>query len=162
MRCAGFTRPGRPAYIIMTANDIAKLPPDFTRKGRVDEIFGVYLPTTAERREIFAIHLRRRKREAELFDLEAIAGATGDYSGADIEQVVVAGLKLAFCDGQELTTEYLLQAVPEVRSLSQTDPDRVAAMTEWLDRHTKPASAARRGNKVQAARTNGRKRRVAI
>ncbi len=60
----------------------------------------------------------------------------GAYSGADIEHVVITGLKLAFHAGIELTTEHLLAAVPEVRPLSQTDHERVAGMTEWLETHT--------------------------
>ena len=129
-----------PVYIIMTANDVSRLPPEFTRKGRIDEIFGVYLPTPEEREEIFTIHLGLRQRDPSTFDLDALATATDTYTGADIEQVVITGLKLAFHAGGELTTRHLLQAVPEVRPLSQTDPERVAAMTAWLERHTKPAS----------------------
>jgi hypothetical protein len=77
---------------------------------------------------------------------------------------VTLGLKLAFHMGKELTSEHLLQAVPEVRPLSQTDPERVAAMTEWLDRHTKPASG--RSHSSGPCNGNGsganRKRRVAV
>ena len=130
-----------PVYIIMTSNDVSKLPPEFTRKGRIDEIFGVYLPTADERAEIFVIHLRLRKREPGAFDLGALAAATDAYTGADIEQVVIMGLKLAFHTREELSTKYLLRAAPEVRPLSKTDPERVAAMTAWLDQHTKPAGS---------------------
>lgn len=130
------------AYLIMTANDVTRLPPEFTRKGRIDEIFGVYLPTEDERREILGIHLSKRKRSTDGFDLDALAGATETYSGADIEQVVITGLKLAFHLANELTTEHLLEAVAQVRPLSQTDPERVAAMTKWLERHTTAASGS--------------------
>ncbi len=129
-----------PVYIVMTANDVSRLPPEFTRKGRIDEIFGIHLPAEGERCEIFGIHLAKRKREPDQFDLQALAGATDCYTGADIEQVVITGLKAAFHAGSELTTEHLLAAVPEVRPLSQTDPEGVAAITEWLTRHTKRAS----------------------
>ena len=142
-----------PVYIIMTANDVSKLPPEFTRKGRIDEIFGVYLPTPEERREIFQIHLGLRKRDPVTFDLDALATATDSYTGADIEQVVITGLKLTFHSGSELSTEHLLKAVPEARPLSQTDPERVAAMTEWLDRHTKSASVNRPSVTAKPAQT---------
>ena len=56
---------------------------------------------------------------------------------------MLTGLKIAFHAGQELSTEHLLEAVPDIRPLSKTDPERVAAMTEWLERHTQPAGAAR-------------------
>ena len=130
-----------PVYIVMTANDVSRLPPEFTRKGRIDEIYGIHLPIDSERREIFAIHLRKRNRAPGHFDLVELVQATADYSGADIEQTVVVGLKRAFHSGTaELTSEHLLAAVPDVRPLSQTDPERVTAITEWLERHTKRAS----------------------
>ena len=113
-----------PVYIVMTANDVSRLPPEFTRKGRIDEIYGIHLPDEAERREIFQIHLVKRHRDPTQFDLDALASATESYSGADIEQTVIVGLKLAFHGGTELTTEHLLAAAPEVRPLSQTDPER--------------------------------------
>jgi SpoVK/Ycf46/Vps4 family AAA+-type ATPase len=132
-----------PVYVIMTANDVSKLPPEFTRKGRIDEIYGIYLPTHDERMDILRIHLGLKGRDADGFDLDGLGGATEGYTGADIREVMLTGLKIAFHAGQNLATEHLLEAVPEIRPLSKTDPERVAAMTQWLDRHTKPASAAR-------------------
>jgi SpoVK/Ycf46/Vps4 family AAA+-type ATPase len=75
-----------------------------------------------------------------------VVGATEGYTGADIREVVLTGLKIAFHAGQELSTEHMLEAVPEIRPLSRTDPERVAAMTEWLDRHTKAATQREAGN----------------
>lgn len=148
-------------YVIMTANDVSKLPPEFTRKGRIDEIYGIYLPTQEERVDIFRIHLGLKNRDPLKFDLEALAEATEGYTGADVKEVVTLGLKLAFHTGKELSTEHLLEAAPEIRPLSQTDPERVAAMTEWLDRHAKPAS--RRGDDDCVHRSGGRsRRRVAV
>jgi ATP-dependent 26S proteasome regulatory subunit len=151
-----------PVYIIMTANDVSRLPPEFTRKGRIDEIYGIYLPTPRERAEIFSIHLRLKKRDPGQFDLEAPVEATEGYTGADIKEVVTMGLKIAFHEGQELTTGHLLQAVPEIRPLSKTDPERVATMTEWLDRHTKAASDGLPETGASAAHTMKRQRRVAV
>ena len=151
-----------PVYIIMTANDVSRLPPEFTRKGRIDEVFGIHLPTVEERADIFRIHLALKGRDSEEFDLGQLADATEGYTGADVREVVLMGLKLAFHAGEDLSTEHLLQAVPEIRPLSQTDPERVCAMTEWLDRHTKPAGTRRQT--CSAARPNGSKRgrRVAV
>ncbi len=153
-----------PAYLVMTSNDVTRLPPEFMRKGRIDEIFGICLPTEAERHEICRIHLTKRNRDPEVFDLEALAGATNRLTGADIEQVIITGLKLAFHAGDELTSEHLLQAVAEVRPLSQTDPDRVAAMTQWLEQHTKPAGASFSGTCRSRSSSNGcgRKRQVEV
>ena len=129
-----------PVYIIMTANDVSKLPPEFTRKGRIDEIYGIYLPTVEERVEIFNIHLKLKNRNPDEFDVQTLSEATEGYTGADIKEVVIMGLKIAFHAGEELTAEHLLQAIPEIRPLSKTDPERVAAMTGWLKLHAKSAS----------------------
>ena len=151
-----------PAYVIMTANNVQLLPPEFTRKGRIDEIFGVYLPNERERRGILEIHLRQRRREPDSFELDAVAQAMDGYTGADVEQVVIAALKQAFHRGEELAAEHLLNAASDVRPLSQTDPERVAAMTEWLERHTKKASGNHRGKGVESVHPSPRKRRIAV
>ncbi len=86
-----------------------------------------------------------------------MADATDGYTGADVKEVVTLGLKLAFHAGQELSIEHLLEAAPEIRPLSQTDPERVAAMTDWLDRHAKPAS--RRGEDGRVHKNAARRKR---
>ena len=144
-------------YVIITANDVSKLRPEFTRKGRIDEIYGIYLPTQPERVEIFRIHLGLKNRNPEAFDLEALADATEGYTGADVKEVATLGLKLAFHAGKELSIEHLLESAPEIRPLSLTDPERVAAMTDWLDRHAKPAS--RRGDDGRVHKNASRRKR---
>ena len=150
-----------PVYVIMTANDVSRLPPEFTRKGRIDEIYGIYLPTHDERMENLRIHLGLKNRNPNNFDLNALSDATESYTGADIREVVLTGLKIAFRAGQDLCTGHLLEAVPEIRPLSKTDPERVAAMTEWLDRHTKAAGDRKVGN-MGNLRGSQRTRRVAV
>ena len=79
-----------------------------------------------------------------------------------MREVVLMGLKLAFRVGQELEAGHLLEAMPEIRPLSQTDPERVAALTEWLGRHTKPASGTRCAAAVPGANAKSRRRRMAV
>lgn len=83
-------------FVVATANDISRLPPEFLRKGRFDEIFFVDLPDAATRGEIFRIHLTNRDQDAATFDLDALAGRTVGFSGAEIEQVVLSSLYTAF------------------------------------------------------------------
>jgi len=128
-----------PVYVIATANNIKALPVEFTRKGRFDELYGVYLPTHAERQEIFGIHLRLRDRDPDQFNLDYLAKQSEGYTGADIKEVVQLGLKLAFHAGAELGNDHLIAAIPEIRPLSKTDPESVTEVTKWLDSHTKPA-----------------------
>jgi SpoVK/Ycf46/Vps4 family AAA+-type ATPase len=149
-----------PVYVVATANNIRALPVEFTRKGRFDELYGVYLPTHAERQEILRIHLGLRKRDPQQFDLDALARKTEGYTGADIKEVVQLGLKLAFHAGAELGDEHVLAAIPEVRPLSRTDPESVTEVTRWLDSHTKPAGTGH--STSQPAIGTTLKRRVTV
>jgi len=94
-----------PVFLVATANDIEALPPELLRKGRFDEIFFVDLPTIDARKSVFEIHLRKRRRDPGSFDLQRLATASEGFSGAEIEQAVVAGLYAAFGQNRELSTE---------------------------------------------------------
>jgi hypothetical protein len=76
--------------------------------------------------------------------------------------VVLTGLKIAFHAKEQLSTEHLLTAVPEIRPLSKTDPERVGVMTEWLDRHTKSASSRQSASTGCSTPSAKRLRRVAV
>lgn len=79
-------------FVVATSNDIERLRPELLRKGRFDEIFFVDLPNSEARQAMFRIHLKRRGYDPGSFDVTRLAAATGDFSGAEIEQVVVAAL----------------------------------------------------------------------
>jgi len=95
-------------FIVATANDVFSLPPEFLRKGRFDEIFFVDLPDPEERVTIFRIHLTQRKQDASRFDLAALATASDGFSGAEIEQAVIAGLYRALYEKRPFGTHILL------------------------------------------------------
>ncbi len=135
-------RGGDGVYVVATANDISRLPPELVRKGRFDEIFFVDLPTTVEREEILSIHLRRRDRDPVDFDLTAVARAAHGFSGAELEEVVIAGLYEAFGARRPLTTADLLAAVEQTVPLSQTMHERVAAIRAWAEGRARRASSA--------------------
>jgi SpoVK/Ycf46/Vps4 family AAA+-type ATPase len=109
-----------PVFVVATANDIERLPPEVLRKGRFDEIFFVDLPAEAERREIFAIHLTKRARKPELFDLDHLAEASEGYSGAEIEQVVLEAMFNAYGQKPDIETSDLLFALTRLVPLSRT------------------------------------------
>jgi hypothetical protein len=126
-------------FVVATANDVARLPPELMRKGRFDEIFFVDLPSAEVRQEIFAVHLRRRRRDPSAFDLPALAAASDGFSGAEIEQVVVSGLYSAFAEGQELTTAQLRAEVDQTVPLSVTMRERIESLRTWARDRTVPA-----------------------
>ncbi|HET8644602.1 MAG TPA: AAA family ATPase, partial [Vicinamibacteria bacterium] len=129
-----------PVFVIATANRIESLPPELLRKGRFDEIFFVDLPSAAERKEIWNIHLRRRGRDPAQFDTDELARASEGFSGAEIEQALVASLYHAFGANVELAQPHLRMGVAEAVPLSTTMKDEIQRLREWARTRTRPAS----------------------
>ena len=130
-----------PVFIAATSNNVNVLPPELIRKGRFDEIFFVGLPHAAERRAIFALHLKKRKRDPQQFDLDRLAAASVGYSGAEIEAAVQAGLYAAFGEKKPLTTEHIVGALKDTVPLSSTRAEDIEALREWARQRAVPASA---------------------
>jgi len=128
-----------PVFLVATANDIEALPPELLRKGRFDEIFFVDLPGAEVRREICAIHLRKRGRNPDEFDLDRLAERSEGFSGAEIEQAVVSAMHIAFADGAHLTTDRILKAITGSPPLSVTMAEHVQALRNWADGRCVPA-----------------------
>jgi SpoVK/Ycf46/Vps4 family AAA+-type ATPase len=118
-------------FVVATANDISILPPELMRKGRLDEIFFVDLPGPETRREIFAIHLKRRRQQPENYDLAALAEATDGFSGSEIEQVVVAALYQTHALKRPLTQADLLGEAKLTKPLSVVMAEKVAQLRDW-------------------------------
>ena len=129
-----------PVFVVATSNDVRRLPPELLRKGRFDEIFFIDLPNERERADIFRIHLRRRKRDPEEFDSAALAAASEGFSGAEIENAVVAGLYKAFAAGRELAMCDVVEAVAETIPLSKTMAERIEELRQWAATRARPAS----------------------
>ena len=136
-------------FVIATANQINLLPPEMLRKGRFDEIFFIDLPTDAERRVIFRIHLAARlKAGPALGDLgitdallSDLVEATEGFSGAEIEQVVIAACFDAFSGRRPLTRDDLLREIAATVTLSVTQAEQIAALRAWADVRAVAASA---------------------
>lgn len=146
------------AFVMMTANDPSKLPPEFLRKGRFDEVWWIDLPTRAERMSIAAATLRTNGRDAEKLgiDLHAIADATEGFTGAEIAAMIEHDAMFdAFADGgRELTTDDILRSATEVIPLMKTMGDKITRLREsWAGRArlaTRPDASA--GERVTAGR----------
>ena len=128
-----------PVFVVATANDIAALPPELLRKGRFDEIFFIDLPSAAVRKDIFRIHLEKRKRDPKQFDLDKLAETSEGFSGAEIEQIILSALHNAFADKEELTTEKILNALKVSPPLSVTLAEQVQYLRQWAQGRCVPA-----------------------
>ncbi|MHB1194914.1 MAG: AAA family ATPase [Longimicrobiales bacterium] len=118
-------------FVVATANDIQRLPPEFLRKGRFDEIFFVDLPDGETRREVFRIHLKSRGQDPGRFDLEALDADTEGFSGSEVEQVVVSALYTAFSANATVDTDALRAEARATRPLSVTMAEHMAALRAW-------------------------------
>ncbi len=118
-------------FLAATSNNITILPPEMLRKGRFDEIFFVDLPNAEIRAALFGLHLKKRGRDAGAFDLVKLAAVSDGFSGAEIEQAIIAGLYSAFSAKQQLTTEILIAEIKGTRPLSVTRAEEVQAIREW-------------------------------
>lgn len=133
-----------PVFLVATANQVDALPPELLRKGRFDEIFFVDLPELADRQAILSIHLKLRRRIMPEGVLKDLAERTENFSGSELEQVVVSGLYSAFAQRRELTPEDLVYAVRDTVPLYQTYEEQIKALREWATNRARSASSKRR------------------
>ncbi len=129
-----------PVFVVATANDISNLPPELLRKGRLDEIFFVDLPSEAERLEIFAIHLLKRKRPLEAFNLNRLASLSQQFSGAEIEEAINSALYDAFYAQRQLGHEDVEQAIRQTVPLATTMAEQIDALRAWANGRARHAS----------------------
>ncbi len=138
-----------PVFVIATSNDISSLPPELLRKGRFDEIFFVDLPTLREREKIFSLHLKKRMDGSPIAHPAAkdaslardLAAVSEGFSGAEIEQAVIAALYEAFFADRGLTREDLFRAIRETVPLSVTQKEQILQLRSWAENRAVSATA---------------------
>ena len=131
-----------PVFVMATANRVERLPGEFLRKGRFDEIFFVDLPNSTERKDIFGIHLGKRRSEISRFDLEQLTKVSDGFSGAEIEQAIIAAMYDAFAQDREFTQLDIIAAIKATLPLSRTMTEQVTALRDWAGQRARPASAS--------------------
>jgi SpoVK/Ycf46/Vps4 family AAA+-type ATPase len=131
-----------PVFVMATANRVERLPGEFLRKGRFDEIFFVDLPNAEERKEIFNIHLVKRRRDISRFDLDQLANVCDGFSGAEIEQALIAAMYDAFAQDREFTQLDIIAACRATLPLSKTMTEQVTALRDWARQRARPAASS--------------------
>jgi SpoVK/Ycf46/Vps4 family AAA+-type ATPase len=121
-----------PCFLVATANNINQLPPEMLRRGRFDEVFFLDLPTLQERQEIFAVHLRKRKRQPTDFDLPRLARLAEGFVGAEIEQAIIDAMYVGFNAGREFTTDDIAAAVQRLVPLAVSSREVIEMLRTWL------------------------------
>lgn len=131
-----------PIFVMATANRVERLPGEFLRKGRFDEIFFVDLPTQSEREAVFKIHLSKRNRELDRFDVEQLSKVAEGFSGAEIEQALIAAMYDAFAQDREFNQLDIIAAIKATLPLSRTMTEQVTALRDWARQRARPAAAS--------------------
>ena len=131
-----------PVFVVATANRVERLPSEFLRKGRFDDIFFVDLPTPDERKDIFQIHISKRNRDPNRFDLDQLVKVCEGFSGAEIEQALVAAMYDSFAQDREVTQLDIIAAMRATQPLSKTMSEQVTALREWASQRARPAAAS--------------------
>ncbi len=129
-----------PVFVVATANDISHLPPELLRKGRLDEIFFVDLPGEQDRKQIFEIHLLKKGRSPDAFDLDLCARASQEFSGAEIEESINSALYDAFYSGNELATRHIIGALEQTIPLAKTMAEEIQRLRGWAQGRARGAS----------------------
>jgi SpoVK/Ycf46/Vps4 family AAA+-type ATPase len=126
-------------FLVATANDISRLPPELLRKGRFDEIFFVDLPQAAAREAILRIHLKRNRQDPASFDVPRLGAACDGFSGAEIEQAIVAALYEAHAEKKPLDSAAIEKEAKRTRPLSVVMAEKVAVLRAWARERAVPA-----------------------
>lgn len=131
-----------PVFIVATANGIESLPPELLRKGRFDAIFFVDLPTEAERKDIFAIHIKARGQDPKSFALDKLAKESIGFNGAEIAEVVNDALFNAYAENPvapKLMMKHLIDAIQKTVILATTMRERIDFLRKWAKHRAIPA-----------------------
>jgi SpoVK/Ycf46/Vps4 family AAA+-type ATPase len=123
-------------FVVATANDIEKLPPELLRKGRLDEIYFVDLPKADARETIFNIHLEKREQIVSNFDVVTLANASEGFAGAEIEQAIVSAGYWAHSQNEPLNTEHILKEINGTQPLSVVRAEAIDALRQWATGRT--------------------------
>lgn len=126
-------------FLSATANDVYRLPPEFLRKGRFDEIFFVDLPDLKIRESLFMIHLRKRGLDPEKFNCKLLAEKAVDFSGAEVEQAIISALYRASSKNQPVSTDHILQQICSTKPLALLKQEEISILREWAKERTIPA-----------------------
>ena len=130
----------KPVFVVATANDVSKLPPEFLRKGRFDEMFFVDLPDVSERAQIWDIVIKRHGRKPTDFDSGALSRACGNFTGAEIEAVFVDAMHEGYAAGREPEATDIIEAITHTVPLAQLMDGQITSLRHWAKGRARDAT----------------------
>ncbi|MES2658853.1 MAG: AAA family ATPase [Verrucomicrobiota bacterium] len=131
----------KPVFVVATANDVSKLPPEFLRKGRFDELFFADLPDSVERCLIWEIVIKRHGRRAGDYDSVVLARASEQFTGAEIDAAFIDAMHEAYADGKEPETKYLIEAIVRTVPLANLMDGQISSLRHWAKGRAREAAS---------------------
>jgi SpoVK/Ycf46/Vps4 family AAA+-type ATPase len=123
-----------PVFVVATANNIDWIPPEILRKGRFDEMFFLNLPTREEREAIFEVHLEKYRPDLiQNFQIPLLGQLSKEFSGAEIEAVVIEAMRLGFNENREFNNEDILVSIQNLVPLARTKSKEINLLKEWAE-----------------------------
>ena len=150
----------KPVFVVATANDVSKLPPEFLRKGRFDELFFVDLPDLHERTQIWDIVIQRHGRRPADFDTVVLSRACEQFTGAEIEAVFIDALHEAYADGSEPRLKHIVEAIARTVPLAQLMDGQIASLRHWAKGRAREAASRTQGTTPNGPRNPRPARRI--
>jgi len=123
-----------PVFVVATANNIEYIPAEILRKGRFDEMFFVNLPTREEREDIFKVHLNKYRPDSSAkFQIPLLSELSKEFSGAEIEQVVIEAMRIGFNENRDFNDEDLILSIQNLVPLARTKNKELEMLKEWSE-----------------------------
>lgn len=145
-------------FVVATANDVSKLPPELLRKGRFDELFFVDLPGDGERRDIINLYIKKNllpKPSAAILD--RLVEISSGFAGSDLEGAVRDIAIQAVIHGDQAVNDDLFEkCFRNIVPLSKTSPERIEAIRGWGRERAVPASGTSWEGSADAKNKGGR------
>lgn len=154
-----FLNDNKEVFVVMTSNDVSKLPSELTRSGRLDAKWYFGLPNNTERKEIARIHLDSTNKPYDEELLNDFVSATANYTGAEIKEAAQGMVKYLFNDfverGQEsFTTEHLMKSVATVVPIYDSSRESILSLETWARTRALNASGQEQNQSSQYADPN--------
>lgn len=130
-----------PVFLIATANKIQALPPELTRKGRLDEIFFVDLPDASDRKAILEVYGLQSWSEDASTQAQVIEASAG-FSGSELQACVNQARLRAHIAARAPQWTDLRASIESTVPLSAARPTEIQTLQAWGRTHARPAHGA--------------------
>lgn len=154
-----FLQENEDVFVVVTANYISQLPPEFLRSGRLDTIWYFGLPSEEERKELLKIHFKKRNRNFSEIILNTAVKVSENFTGAEIEQLVKNSIRCAYIrsktdNNKNILKEDIIKGSKEISPVYKTSREKILALETYCNGRAGRTSEILQKNNLQNSREN--------